>query len=186
MLTYKSMCTRSNQFTRFPVLAILSCFLSSVVFAQTDPTNRASNRASKDSANDITIHQEVGFKASPKQLYEILLSSKEFSECTKKSFDNFSATSANIDPTIGGAFSLFDGIITGRIIELVPGERIVEAWRAADWPPGTYSVVRFELKPAGSGTQLIFDHIGFPEGLKAHLTIGWQQHYWDALAKYLQ
>jgi len=38
----------------------------------------------------------------------------------------------------------------------------------------------------GTGTQLIFDHIGFPEGLKQHLSIGWQEHYWDAFAKYLE
>jgi hypothetical protein len=38
-----------------------------------------------------------------------LLSSKEFSRFTKKSFNNFSDTSANIDSAIGGAFSvLFD------------------------------------------------------------------------------
>jgi hypothetical protein len=31
--------------------------------------------------------------------------------------------------------------------------------------------------PEGSGTQVIFDHTAFPEAPKAHLTIGWQQHY---------
>jgi len=69
---------------------------------------------------------------------------------------------------------------------LVPGQQIVEALRVVDWPTGVYSIVKFELKPQGSGTQMIFDHIGFPEGLKEHLSIGWQQHYWDALERYLQ
>ena len=64
---------------------------------------------------------------------------------------------------------------------MVPDQRIVEAWRVVDWPAGVYSIAKFEFKPQGSGTQLIFDHIGFPEGLKEHLSIGWQQHYWDAL-----
>jgi activator of HSP90 ATPase len=70
------------------------------------------------------------------------------------------------------------------VIELIPNQRIVEAWRVVDWPAGIYSIARFELVPDASGTRLIFDHIGFPDGLKEHLTIGWQQHYWDALTKY--
>src|ERR1700679_2759087 len=81
---------------------------------------------SKDSLNGITIHQESKFNTSPQRLYEILLSSKEFSACTKKSFDNFSTSSATINDTVGGAFSVFDGHIIGRILELVPNQRIVE------------------------------------------------------------
>jgi len=82
--------------------------------------------------------------------------------------------SANIDSVVGGTFSLFDGHIIGRILELVPNQRIVEAWRVVDWPAGVYSIARFEFKPQGSGIHLIFDHVGFPEGLKEHLSIGWQ------------
>lgn len=139
-----------------------------------------------DSAKGITIHQQTIFKVSPQRVYETLLSSKQFSDCTKKSFDNFTATSATIDATVGGAFSVFDGHIIGRIVELVPNQRIVEAWRVVDWPAGVYSIARFEFKPQGSGTKLIFDHVGFPEGLKEHLAAGWQEHYWDALSKYFQ
>ncbi len=150
------------------------------------PSPVLAQKNTADSINEITIHQEINFSVPPKRLYEVLLSSKEFSACIKKSFDAFSATSANIDSTTGGAFSLFDGHIIGRIVELVPGQRIVEAWRVVDWPAGVYSIAKFELKAQGSGTKLIFDHVGFPAGLKEHLTIGWQEHYWDALAKYFQ
>jgi len=177
---------RINQFAAISVIIVSICFLPLALVAQTKPVMDNTHGGSKDSLKGITIHQEVSFKANPKQVYETLLSSKQFSECTKKSFDNFTAASASIDPIAGGTFSLFDGVITGRIIELVPNQLIVEAWRASDWPAGTYSIARFELKPQGSGTKLIFDHTGFPEGLKAHLAIGWQQHYWDALTKYLQ
>ena len=48
----------------------------------------------------------------------------------------FTASSAKIDPVVGGTFSLFDGHIIGRILELVPDQRIVEAWRVVDWPAG--------------------------------------------------
>lgn len=162
-------------------LFILMTFIQSQLFSQTKSANKG-----KDSANTIVIHQESDFSVSPQQVYQTLLSSKKFSECTKKSFPGFSDTSAVIDPVVGGAFSVFDGHIIGIFIELVPGQRIVEAWRVVDWPAGVYSVAKFELKSQGSGTHLMFDHIGFPEGLKEHLSIGWQQHYWDALQKYFQ
>ena len=162
-------------------------FLQPAVFAQMknqDTMNAQTNNA--DSMNQIVIHQEAYFKVSPQRVYQALMDSKEFSDCTKKSFDMFTASSAKIDAKEGGVFSLFDGHIIGRFVELVPNERIVQAWRVVDWPAGVYSIARYEIKAQGSGTKLIFEHIGFPEGQKAHLTIGWQQHYWDALTKYFQ
>src|SRR5579859_6317191 len=72
-----------------------------------------------DSMKGITIHQEINFKASRERLYKILLSSKQFSDCIKKSFPDFSTSSAKIDSAVGGAFSVFDGHIIGRILELV-------------------------------------------------------------------
>lgn len=169
-----------------PMLLAWLFFLPIALAAQNNPTMDNTRGGSKDAPKGITIHQEVSINSRPEYIYQILLSSKQFSECTKKSFDNFTATSATIEPTVGGAFSLFDGVIYGRILELVPNQRIVEAWRVADWPAGVYSIAKFELKPQGSGTLLVFDHVGFPDGLKEHLSIGWRQHYWDALVKYLQ
>ena len=96
----------------------------------------------------------------------------------------FTASSAKIDSVVGGIFSLFDGHITGRILELVPDQRIVEALRVVDWPAGVYSIARFDISAEGSGTRVTFEHIGFPEDLKEHLSIGWQQHYWDAMSNY--
>jgi activator of HSP90 ATPase len=168
------------------ILAVIAIFIiQSPATAQMKNQNVSKTDEGKpDSLRGITIHQIVDLKADPQRVYELLLSSKQFSACTKKSFDNFSANSAEIDAITGGRFSLFDGHIIGRVLELVPNQRIVEAWRVVDWPPGVYSIARFELKATGSGTQVTFDHIGFPEGLKEHLSIGWQQHYWDAMAKY--
>ena len=165
----------------------LSAFIfliPALLFSQTK--SNVMSKAVKDSSTSITIHQDVDFKISPHKLYQALLSSKEFSASTKRSFDAFSEKSAAIDSVIGGSFSLFDGHIVGRILELVPDHRIVEAWRVVDWDAGKYSIVKFELTSQGSGTHLSFDHIGFPEGLKEHLATGWQQHYWDALNSYFR
>ena len=80
---------------------------------------------------------------------------------------------------------MFGGLIVGRNIELVPNERIVQAWRPAHWDPGVYSVVKYELRKKDSQTILILDHTGFPEGDFASLNSGWHERYWEPLKKYL-
>jgi activator of HSP90 ATPase len=73
----------------------------------------------------------------------------------------------------------------GRQIELVPDKRIVQAWRPGDWEPGVYSIVKLELSDSGSGTKLILDHKGFPNGAGESLLDGWNKNYWEPLAKFL-
>jgi activator of HSP90 ATPase len=123
------------------------------------------------------LHQEIPIKASPQRIYEVLLDSKQFAA--------FTGLGADIDPKAGGAFSMFGGLIVGRNVELVPDQRIVQAWRPANWDPGVYSMVKFELKAHGSGATVVLDHTGFPEGDFAHLDPGWYERYWEPLKKYL-
>jgi activator of HSP90 ATPase len=90
-----------------------------------------------------------------------------------------------ISPEVGGAFTLFGGYITGRHLEMLPGERLVQAWRAGRWNAGEYSVARFALAAQGTGCKLLLDHRGFPQGQGASLAYGWRVHYWEPLAKFL-
>jgi activator of HSP90 ATPase len=124
-----------------------------------------------------SLHQEVDLNAVPRKIYEVLLDSKQFSACTGRT--------AEIDPKVGGAFTLFGGLIVGRNVELVPEQRIVQAWRPTHWDPGVYSLVKFELNPKGSTTNVVLDHTGFPEGDYDSLSDGWKSHYWNPLTKFL-
>ena len=125
-----------------------------------------------------SIHQEVVIKASPERIYQALTDSKQFSELT-------GGAPAEISTEAGGPFSCFGGMIVGRSIELVPNQRIVQAWRAKSWEPGVYSIAKFELEAHGAETRLVFDHSSFPEGQREHLAAGWQKNYWDGLKNYL-
>ncbi len=124
-----------------------------------------------------SLHQEVAFKASPQRLDNLLLDSSLFAA--------FTGMPAQIDRKPGGAFTTFGGLVVGRNIEIIPGQRIVQAWRPTHWDPGVYSIVRFELKPQGAETVIVLDHTGFPEGEYDHLNPGWPLRYWDPLRKYL-
>lgn len=135
------------------------------------------------------IHQETVFKASPQRVYDALTDAKQFQKVellsgAMKSSD-LEANPAEISRESGGAISIFGAYIVGRQLELVPNQRIVQAWRMTSWQSGNYSIARFELKEQGSGTKLIFDHTGFPAGAGEHLASGWVEHYWEPLQKFL-
>jgi len=135
------------------------------------------------------IHQEVSFQAGPKRIYEALTDAQQFQKMQQLSaamkHADVNAKSAVLSREPGGAFSLFGGYVEGRQIELVPDQRIVQAWRPASWDPGVYSIARFVLQEQGTGTKLIFDHTGFPAGTGDHLNAGWKVNYWEPLEKFL-
>jgi activator of HSP90 ATPase len=101
-----------------------------------------------------------------------------------KEFAALTGMPASIDPRPGGSFSTFGGLIEGRNVELIAARRIVQAWRPTHWDAGVYSIVHFELKPTDSGTLVVLDHTGFPEGEFDHLDAGWPIRYWNPLKKY--
>ena len=137
-----------------------------------------------------SIHQEVVFNAARKRVYEALTDAKQFQKVILLSAAVQSGMAkGNIPAEIvaepGGAFKLFNGFIVGRNLELVPNERLVQAWRVAYWPAGAWSIVRFAFVEQGSDTKVVFDHTGFPKGDADHLLEGWNGNYWQPLAKFL-
>ena len=123
------------------------------------------------------LHQEIEIRASGHRVYEALLESKQFAA--------FTGMPAEINREAGGVFSMFGGLIIGRNVELVQDRRIVQAWRPADWTPGVYSLVKFEIGGEGASSTVVLDHTGFPEGSFRHLDSGWYLRYWDPLRKFL-
>lgn len=137
-----------------------------------------------------SIHMENVFAASRKRVYDALTDAKQFTEIVKLSAATKSGmvkdpAPAEISREAGGAFKLFGGIIFGRQLELVPNERIVQAWRVSHWDAGAFSIAKFTLTEEGAGTKIIFDHTGFPKGEAESLAAGWKGNYWEPLAKFL-
>ena len=137
-----------------------------------------------------SIHQEPVFRASRKRVYQALTDASQFEQVVKmsaamQSMKSLGNKPAEISREPGGVFALFGGYVTGRQIELIPEQRIVQVWRAGSWDPGVYSIAKFELVEQVSGTKIIFDHRGFPDGTAQHLAEGWKGNYWEPLAKFL-
>ncbi len=136
------------------------------------------------------IHHEVTFKTTRQRVYELLTDEKKFDRVVQLSDAMKGGMPPAAKPTAisreaGGAFTTFGGVISGRHIELVPGVRVVQAWRPSHWKPGVYSIARFELFSQGAETKLVFDHTGFPKGEARSLSDGWHKNYWEPMAKAL-
>jgi uncharacterized protein YndB with AHSA1/START domain len=153
------------------------------------PTKSWAGAEEEISRTAESIHQEVVFKASRNRVYEALTDAKQFDKIIQLSgvmqAMHLPGKPAEISSDLGGSFTLFGGHITGRHVELVPNQRIVQAWRAGNWPPGVYSIVKFDLVEQGSGTRIVFDHTGFPKGEAESLAAGWKAHYWEPMQKLL-
>lgn len=124
----------------------------------------------------MAIHQEIVFKVSPEKLYRTLISSADFGKATN--------STAEISANPGDEFSCFGGQISGRQIELARNQLIVQAWRAAPWSKGTYSIVRIDLEAEDDGTRLTMNQSGIPEGTETHLDAGWHKMYWQPLGTF--
>ena len=125
-----------------------------------------------------TIRQSATFKASPHQVYEALMDSKKHSQ--------FTGGKATISRKVGGKFSAYDGYAEGVNLELAPDEKIVQTWRASDWPAGYYSRVTFAIKEVKSGTRLTFTQSGVPEEQYDDVSQGWRDWYWAPMKQMLE
>ena len=122
------------------------------------------------------IHQEITFDATPDQVYAAYMNPAQRAQYTEGEVE--------ISADEGGAFSCHGGQIVGRNLELIPGQRIVQAWRVHAWPPGLYTTVHFELAEGEGGTRLVMDHYGVPDDFEKHIADGWHARYWGPMREF--
>jgi activator of HSP90 ATPase len=187
MSDYKASNSIGNPTTRRQLISAAAIGVGSLALGVTDAWSSSTEEVSHSAE---AIHQELIFKATRKRVYEALSETKQFNNVVMLSAGMKSGPPPGALPTeisreVGGTFALFAGHIVGRHLELVPQERIVQAWRVADWEPGAFSIASFRLTTEGSGTRITFDHAGFPKGLGQHLAEGWKLNYWEPLEKFL-
>ena len=127
-----------------------------------------------------TIRQTLTFEADPREVYKTLTDPKETSK--------FTEGKARIPRGVGKKFVIFDGYINGTILELVPGEKIVQSWQAAEknWPKGHFSKTMFALRKVKGGTRVNFIQSGVPEEYYEHISKGWNEFFWTPLRKMLE
>jgi uncharacterized protein YndB with AHSA1/START domain len=116
--------------------------------------------------------------ASAKKIYDAWLDSKAHSDFT-------GGGPARIDPKVKGKFMAWDNYITGTNLELVPGKKIVQAWRTTEFTakdPDSRLEIIFE--PVSKGTKVTLIHSEIPDGQSADYKKGWKDFYFVPMKEY--
>lgn len=89
---------------------------------------------------------------------------------------------AEMSTTPGTEFSLWDGAISGRNIEFIPGKKIVQEWFFGEQPE--QSIVTIILHPHAKGTSAELRHTNIPDADFDDITQGWNENYFSALIEF--
>ncbi|KAH1060764.1 hypothetical protein GYH30_004293 [Glycine max] len=96
------------------------------------------------------------FNCRARDLFEILMDENRWR--------GFTQSNARISKEVGGEFSIFDGSVTGKNLELDEGKLIVQGWRFGSWPDGIESMVRIVFEEPEDGVTVVkLTHSDVPE-----------------------
>src|SRR3989304_3511877 len=91
-----------------------------------------------------TIQQTVKLPASPRALFDIYMDARKHAAAV--------GSTVAISRRVGGAFRAFGGMLRGKVLALVPGQMIVQAWRSKNWRRtdlDSILILTFRSAPAG-------------------------------------
>lgn len=80
---------------------------------------------------------------------------------------------------VGAEFSLWDGSITGKNLEFVPGKKLVQEWYFGELEDP--SIVTIILHAAKKGTSAELRHTNIPDEDFENITEGWDQNYFGSI-----
>ncbi len=122
-----------------------------------------------------TIEQEIIIKGTPHEIYEVFMDAKKHSKLTE--------SKAKVSREVGGSFSIYEGALSGKNVELIQDKKIVQTWRGdgENWPKGYYSKITLIFEPDDKGTLIKFTHIDIPEASYESVKEGWDMYYWEPL-----
>jgi len=115
--------------------------------------------------------------ATPQEIYEAWLDSIGHSEMT--------GGDAVMSDELGAEVSAWNGYITGRNLELVSGERIVQSWRTREFgDEHEDSILTVTLEATDDGTLLTLVHSNVPDEHRRYEQGGWQSRYFEPMQAY--
>lgn len=115
--------------------------------------------------------------ASAQDIYEAWLDSLAHTEMT--------GAEAIQSDELGAEVTAWDGYISGRNLELVPGERIVQSWRTNEFTDEHEdSTITVTFTETEDGTLLTLTHTNVPADQTSYEQGGWQEHYFEPMQHY--
>ncbi len=127
--------------------------------------------------NQFTISTFI--PAPPEKVFRAWLSSEGHTGMT--------GSKAKVEPRVGGAFTAWDGYITGKTTALKPYTRIVQAWRTSEFPDDCEdSQIEIVLEPVEGGTKLTLTHTNIPVGQADSYESGWEESYFQPMREWFE
>ena len=122
------------------------------------------------------FEMKVKFPVKASMIYNAWLDSKTHSEMT-----GGEASCSNLE---GEEFSVWDGYIEGKNIQLNQNEKIIQSWRTSDFKNNDEdSELIIEILDTLEGCELFLIHKNIPEGQPDYKQ-GWIDHYFNPMRIY--
>jgi activator of HSP90 ATPase len=91
---------------------------------------------------------------------------------------------AVMDDNPGTEFSLWEGDICGKNIEIEKNKKIVQQWYFGDQPED--SIVTIKLFPDKKGTQVELNHKNIPDEDFESIKEGWNEYYFGSIKEFYE
>src|SRR2546428_2678904 len=102
-----------------------------------------------------TIRQSATIRgATPHDIYETIMDAKKHTK--------LAGSRTTVSRRVGGAFKVGHDL-EGKNLKLTKDRRIVQSWRANDWPKGHYSRATVALARANGGARITFVQSSVPD-----------------------
>ena len=104
---------------------------------------------------------------------------------SSKGHEAMTGSGARVTAKVGGAFTAWDGYISGKTLELEKGRRIVQSWRTTEFRrririPGW----KCYFEKTKAGTKVTFVHTNIPAGQGEEYRKGWLDFYFKPMKEY--
>jgi uncharacterized protein YndB with AHSA1/START domain len=92
---------------------------------------------------------------------------------------------AKLEPVVGAKYSTCNGYVTGKLVILDLGRRIVMSWRTTDFPrDAADSRVEVHFETLGLSTRILILHTEIPEGQSEKYKALWNEKYIAPMRSY--
>lgn len=121
-----------------------------------------------------SLNRVYKIKATPEEVFN--------SVTNAVAIEIWSGYKAIIQPVEGTEFELFEGDITGRIVEVVTDKKLVQEWYFGEQQE--QSIVTITFRQKGNSTIIELFHTNIPDEEIENIKEGWDSYFWGAIQKF--
>jgi uncharacterized protein YndB with AHSA1/START domain len=89
---------------------------------------------------------------------------------------------AEMSATPGSEFSLWDGSISGKNLEFIPGKMLKQEWYFGEQPSPSIVTIKLHPNPKGTSAELV--HTNIPDEDFDDIAKGWDESYFGQLIEF--